>query len=434
MPHRIVLLIMLLVEMFFANAQLQRKPNIIYIMTDDLGYADLSSYGRKDYSTPNLDKLAMQGMKFMNAYAAAPVCTPSRVAFMTGRYAARTPVGLIEPLDWSAKDSTTGLDTDIPCIAARLHSASYETYLIGKWHLGFMPQFSPLRHGFDYFYGFNGGGVDYISHTSQDGMPDLYENYQPVAKEGYMTDLLMQKAIDVITKQHTKPFFLNIMFNAPHWPWQAPGDSAYNQDWKKGGSPGKYAAMMKSLDDAVGKILAALDKAHLANNTVVIFTSDNGGERFSNMDIYRGSKMQLWEGGIRVPAFVRWPGHIKAGSVSNQVVTTLDWTATILSLAGAKPVANFPLDGTDISRVLTGATKDIPHAMYWRVFQRMKHKAMREGKWKYLQDEKGNEYLFDLVADPSEKNDLKEKAPAVFANLKSKYAAWEAAMLKPVPL
>jgi len=152
------------------------------------------------------------------------------------------------------------------------------------------------------------------------------------------------------------------------------------------------------------------------------------------MGVYRGSKAQLWEGGIRVPAFVRWPGHIKAGSVSNQVVTTLDWTATILSLARAKPIASFPLDGTDIKQVLTGATKNIPHAMYWRSFQRMKHKAMRNGKWKYMQDENGNEYLFDLVADPSEKNDLKEKQPAVFSALKSKYAAWEAMMLKPVPL
>src|SRR5689334_20765193 len=164
-PRHCLLLIALLCEIFFVNAQSQGgKPNIIYIMTDDLGYADLSGYGRKDYQTPNLDKLARQGMKFMNAYAAAPLCTPTRVSFMTGRYAARLPIGLIEPIDWSAKDSLIGLNGDVPSIAARLRSASYETYLVGKWHLGFRPEFSPLRNGFDYFFGFNGGGIDYISH------------------------------------------------------------------------------------------------------------------------------------------------------------------------------------------------------------------------------------------------------------------------------
>ena len=152
------------------------------------------------------------------------------------------------------------------------------------------------------------------------------------------------------------------------------------------------------------------------------------------MGIYRGRKAQLWEGGIRVPAFVRWPGKIKGGTSSDQMVTTLDWTATIIGIAGAKPIPSFPLDGTDITAVLTGAMKELPHAMYWRSFQRMKHKAMRDGKWKYMQDEKGNEYLFDLIADPSEKTDIKEKEPAVFRGLQSQYAAWESKMLKPVPL
>ncbi|MGB8191192.1 MAG: sulfatase-like hydrolase/transferase [Chitinophagaceae bacterium] len=428
---------LLLLVFYTSGLHAQTQPNIIYIMTDDLGYADLSCYGRKDYKTPNLDKLAAQGMKFMNAYAAAPLCTPTRVAFMTGRYPARTPLGLTEPIDWIAKDSLVGLSGDIPSIATRMRSAGYETYLVGKWHLGFKPDFSPLRNGFDYFFGFNGGGVDYISHKSPDGDPDLFENYQPVEMKGYMTDLLAQKAVSVINKPHNHPFFLNIMFSAPHWPWQGRGDKAYpdTMDWKTaGGSAAIYASMMKSLDDAVGVILKALDDKKIARNTVVIFTSDNGGERFSDMGIYRGRKAQLWEGGIRVPAFVRWPGKISAGASTNQLVTTLDWTATILAIAKAKPILSFPLDGTDISQVLTGKQKDMEHAMYWRSFQRNKHKAMRDGKWKYMQDEKGGEYLFDLIADPSEKNDLKDKEEEVFKNLKAKYAAWEAQMLKPVPL
>src|SRR5215212_775221 len=174
----------------------QQRPNIIYIMTDDLGYADLSCYGRKDYQTPNLDQLCSQGIKFMNAYAAAPVCTPTRVAFMTGRYPARLTLGLKEPIDWTAKDSMIGLSGDVPTIAFRLRNAGYETFLVGKWHLGFTPQFSPLKNGFDYFFGFNGGGIDYISHTDPKGNNDLYENDHLVVKEGYMTDLLMDKAIE----------------------------------------------------------------------------------------------------------------------------------------------------------------------------------------------------------------------------------------------
>jgi len=423
--------------LFTCTLHAQQRPNIIYIMTDDLGYADLSCYGRKDYKTPHLDKLASQGVKFSNAYAAAPVCTPTRVAFMTGRYPARTSVGLKEPIVWNAKDSLVGLTPDIPSIATRLRLAGYETFLVGKWHLGFRAEFSPFKNGFDYFFGFNGGALDYASHsTPRNGPPDLYENYQPVAMKGYTTDLLKDKAIEIINKPHGKPFFLNIMFSAPHWPWQAPGDAPYpdTMAWTSGGSAATYAAMMKSLDNAIGGIMKALDEKGLARNTIVIFTSDNGGEKFSDMGIYKGRKMQLWEGGIRVPAIVRWTGKIAPNSSTAQVATTLDWTATILSLAKSKPISSFPLDGADLTDVLLSKKKESDRTLYWRIFQRAQYKAIRDGKWKYLQDEKGNEYLFDIDADPSEKTNLKEKEAAIFDKLKTKYAKWEAEMLKPVPL
>src|SRR5688572_867872 len=360
----------------------QQRPNIIYIMADDLGYADISCYGRKDYKTPHLDNLASQGVKCMNAYSAAPVCTPTRVAFMTGQYPARSPVGLKEPLDWIPKDSLIGLPDPGQTMASYLKTAGYETFLIGKWHLGFNPEFSPLRYGFDYFFGFNGGGLDYVSHRApRKGPADFYENNTPVNVEGYMTTLLEGKAIETIRRKHDKPFFMSLMFSAPHWPWQAPGDAAYGDtaDWRAGGSPATYAAMVKSMDDAIGAIMKTLDEQGLAKNTIVIFTSDNGGERFSDMGIYKGAKMQLWEGGIRVPAIVRWPGHIKAGSVSNQVAVTMDWTATILSLAKAKPLAT---DGMDLSAILAGKSAETSRTLYWRIFQRRKHKAMREGDWK----------------------------------------------------
>ena len=191
---------------------------------------------------------------------------------------------------------------------------------------------------------------------------------------------------------------------------------------------------MKSLDDAVGKIVTTIDDLKLSNNTVIIFTSDNGGERYSDNGIYQDGKMSLREGGIREPAFVRWTGRIKENSITNQVATTMDWTATILSLAGANADEKFPLEGIDITPMVMGKKKEIDRILYWRIYQRKQQKAMRDGKWKWLQDEKGNEYLFNLINDPSEKNNLKDQQKEVFEKLKKKYQLWEATMLKPIPL
>jgi arylsulfatase A-like enzyme len=191
---------------------------------------------------------------------------------------------------------------------------------------------------------------------------------------------------------------------------------------------------MKNLDSAVGRIVKAVDENKLSENTIIIFTSDNGGERFSDMGIYKGAKMTLWEGGIRVPAFVRWTEKIKENTETNQVATTTDWTATILSLGNAKIDEGFPLDGIDLTSILTGKQNEVDRTLYWRITQRNQHKAMRDGKWKWMQDEKGDEYLFDLIEDPSEKNDLKEKNPVIFQQLKNKYSEWERTMQKPIPL
>lgn len=423
----------------FAFLQAQQKvelPNIIYIMADDMGYADLSCYGQKHYQTPHLDQLASEGMRFTNAYATTPVCTPTRVAFMTGRYPARLTVGLYEPIAEGTKDSLVGLSPAVPSIAQLLHKAGYQTMLVGKWHLGYKPEFSPMANGFDYFFGFHAGATDYITHKNQRGADDLYENDKPVHKEGYLTDLLAAKAVELIKAPHQQPFFLALMFNAPHWPWEARGDQPYadTMRWTQGGSATTYAKMVEALDDAVGSVMKALDDAGLAKETVVIFTSDNGGEKLSDMGPYKGKKMQLWEGGIREPAFIRWPGKIPARSTNDQVVTTMDWTASILALAGAKADAKFPLDGMNIIPICLGQMKPVDRTLYWRVFQRNQNKAMREGKWKYLQDEKGVEYLFDLNTDPTEKNDVKGKNKQVFERLKTKYRQWEASMLKPIPL
>ncbi len=437
--RRLLLFCLILFSHQFLVAQKNvSQPNIIYIMADDLGYADLSCYGRKDYKTPHLDELCSQGVKFMNAYAAAPVCTPTRVAFFTGRYPARSPIGLYEPLAEGPKDSLVGLSPEDPSIAQLLKKAGYETYLVGKWHLGYKMEFTPNKNGFDYFFGFKTGATDYISHTSPKGKPDLYENDKLVQKDGYITDILGEKASEIIKKQHQKPFFIALMFNAPHWPWQAPGGKPLTpgtvDDWKKGGSAEVYASMMKALDDAVGKVVKAIDDVKLSQNTVIIFTSDNGGERYSDNGIYKGGKMDLWEGGIREPAIMKWAGRIKVNSVTTQVVTTMDWTATILALAGAKADAKFPLDGINLIPMITGKEINLDRTLYWRISQRKQLKAVRDGKWKWLQDEKGEEYLFDLAADPAEENNLKEKFHEVFIRLKNKFGEWEKTVLPPAPL
>ncbi|MEP6738540.1 MAG: sulfatase-like hydrolase/transferase [Chryseolinea sp.] len=427
-------LLVLITFLLPTNMVAQQRPNIIYIMTDDMGYGDLSGYGRKNYTTPNLDKLASQGMKFMNAYAAAPLCTPTRVGFMTGRYPARIPVGLMEPLTGSEDDINFGLTDQTPSLSTLVKKSPYHTALIGKWHLGLQSEHSPNKNGFDYFFGIRSGSADYFSHKGDGTTHDLWENDSLIYQQGYLTDIISQKAISYISTDHNKPFFLVINFNAPHWPWQGPNDRAYpdSVDYRAGGSADTYAEMMKSLDDCIGKIIAAVDR-YASSNTIVIFTNDNGGERFSDNGGLSKAKGTLWEGGIRVPAFVRWPGKIAPGTITNQVAVTMDWTATILDLTGAKPLKQFPLDGINLMPVLTDKTANINRTIYWRTFQRTKQKAMRMGDWKYLQDEKG-EYLFNLSNDQQEKNNLTETNADVFLKLKKQYAAWEKTVLEPLPL
>jgi arylsulfatase A-like enzyme len=307
---------------------------------------------------------------------------------------------------------------------------------VGKWHLGFKNQNSPQKNGFNEFFGFHGGAIDYVSHTDPNGKNDLYENDRPIRRSGYMTDLITERAVDIINRDHAQPFFLCVTFSAPHWPWQAPGDAAYalgDDNWKKGGSDETYAAMMKSLDDAVGTLLKALEDKGLEDNTLVIFTSDNGGERFSDIGKYSGRKPVLKEGGIRVPAIVRWPGIIPAGMTSEQVAITMDWTATILAVTNTKQDKKFPLDGINLMPVITEKRRPIQRTLYWRVSQRNQQKALREGYWKYFKDETG-EYLYDLFYDFGEKHDLKDQEKEVFDILKKKYADWEKTVLEPVAL
>ncbi|HSL68924.1 MAG TPA: sulfatase-like hydrolase/transferase, partial [Longimicrobiales bacterium] len=365
-----------------------RGPNLLFIMADDLGYGDLSSTGRQDYSTPVLDTLARAGVSFTHAYSAAPVCTPTRVALMTGRYPARNPIGLYEPLT----RQRVGLAPEPATFARLIRDRGYETALIGKWHLGLSRESHPLQHGFDEFYGFLGAAADYRSHIDTETRRHLFQDgTRPVRAQGYLTDLFTERAIQFITRERDRPFFLNLQYNAPHWPWQAPEDQPYPDTltWVAGGSPETFAKMVESMDHGIGRVLDALHERGLDSDTLVIFTSDNGGERFSHMGNFSKGKMTLWEGGIRVAAIARWPGVIPAASTSNQLNITMDWTTTLLARAGAQPDPDVPPDGIDLLPALTGSAPPVARQFFWRIFQRSQQHATRSGKWKYLATETG---------------------------------------------
>ena len=414
------------------------KPNIVFILADDLGFADVSCYGQRDYMTPNVDRLALEGARFTQAYANSAVCSATRTALITGRYQCRLPVGLEEPIV-PATPKDIGLPPSHPTLPSLLKKAGYNTTLVGKWHLGFLPDFSPLKSGYDHFFGIYGCCADYFNHgadASRSGelAYQLHEEEVPVERHGYMTDLLGDRAIQTIEgyARSKEPFLLSLHFTAPHWPWEGPDDEAESKRIRNifdrdGGSQKTYAAMVQSLDANIGRVLQALDAGGLASNTIVIFTSDNGGERFSNVWPFSGMKHELLEGGIRVPAIVRWPGRVPPGVVSEQVMITMDWMPTLLAAAGTSPDAAYPSDGEDLGQVLTGSTGPHPRKLCWR-YKAGSQRAIRDGDRKYLRIA-GNEFLFDVVRDPRERANLKDREKDVFERLKSDWEAWDATML-----
>jgi arylsulfatase A-like enzyme len=414
------------------EAAVASGPNLLLIMADDLGFADIGAFGGSGSMTPALDALAAEGVRLTQAYSAAPVCSPTRVALMTGRYPAREEVGLHEPLT----TQPIGLAPELPTLSRRLKEAGYETALVGKWHLGLDRDFHPLRHGFDEFFGHLGAAIDYVTKEGTEHRAhDLFDGYEPVHTEEYATDLFTDRAVEIITRPRARPFFLSLQYNAPHWPWQAPGDGAYPDSlrWALGGSPQTYARMVERLDAGVARVLGALRERGADADTLVLFTSDNGGERWSDMGPLRDRKMTLWEGGIRVCAMARWPGVIPQGRTIGQVAITMDWTATLLAAAGVRPHPSSPLDGIDLRPQLIGASAPVPRELFWRTFQRTRHKAVRSGDWKYLVTPEG-EHLFRLDDDVSERINRVSEFSDVLARLRGALAAWEEEMLEPIPL
>ena len=410
----------------------ESRPNIIFILADDLGWGDLSCYGRPDYRTPNIDSLASQGTRFTDAYSASAVCTPTRCGYITGRYPARFNIGLQEPLP--ATNLNVGLEPGHPTIASLIKQSGYNTALIGKWHLGFRPEWGPNAHGFDEFFGILAGAGDYFLHKNGLGQPDLYENVTPVVRNGYLTDLLTERAVTYVSKRRQAPFFLSLHYTAPHWPWQGPKGGATVAFTDKtiepvtmgaGGSLKMYAEMMKSLDEGVGRVLRAIRRAGLERKTLVIFTSDNGGERFSYHWPLSGKKGELLEGGIRVPAIVRWPGVVPANRVTQQMAITMDWTATMLAAAGTETTADHTLDGIDLLSILKGSRRVFDRTFFWRIYTQ---DAVRHGKWKMFRNGEVRR-LFDLSVDPHEQADFSRTQPEVLQQLMSEFDKWNAQML-----
>lgn len=412
-----------------------KQPNVVFVLADDLGWGDLSCYGRPDYVTPRMDGLAAEGVRLTDCYSGSATCSPTRIALLTGRYPARHPAGLAEPiLHWVHGDAL-GLEPEFPALPRLLAGAGYATALIGKWHCGEPPRYGPLKSGFDEYFGLKSTGAAYFSYRGEDGRYLAMAGDEVAPKAGYLTHVLTDRACDFIERHRGRPFYLSLHYTAPHWPWEAPyhdGEFDERPAITNGGSIAIFADMVRALDDGVGRVLDTIQRLGLDGNTLVVLTSDNGGERYSYHYPLTGYIRLLREGGIRVPGIVRWRGRIPAGQTSAQMAITMDWTATFLAAAGAQPDARFPLDGENLLPVFTGERAPFDRTLFWRT---PVASAARRGPWKYFREtDADGPRLFNLVRDIREYATFQDEYPEVLAELERSYADWERTVLpRPAP-
>ncbi len=429
-------LIACLASLLTFSASAAEKPNILIIFTDDQGWNDVGCYGSK-IPTPNIDRLAAEGLRFTRFYAASAICTPSRFGLLTGRNPSRSHDQLLSALMFmSDEHRDMGIQADETTIAEVLRrDAGYHTALIGKWHLGHGDaRLLPLANGFDHFIGHTGGCIDFFTMT-YGNIPDWYHDSQLVSENGYATDLISAEAINFLEQQSEKksapPFFLHLAYNAPHFGkgWDPSKKETVNLmqpdtgTIKRAAEVGfddkvrrEFAAMTISLDDGVGQVLDTLESTGLADNTLVVFQTDHGGDPTyggSNLPL-RGEKATLFEGGIRVPCIARWPGKVEAGSVISNAACALDWFPTFCAAAGIEAPRNLPLDGQNLLPQLTGKNSDAkPREFFWELgahaeLERSPWSALINGDWKYLDTPKQGEFLFNLHDDPHEEHNLAE--------------------------
>ncbi|MGC8794884.1 MAG: sulfatase-like hydrolase/transferase, partial [Bryobacteraceae bacterium] len=420
------------------------RPNFIVFLTDDHGYHDLGCQGAKDLKTPNLDGLAASGARFVNWYSNAPMCAPARAALLTGRY----------PIRAGVPQNGPALRPSEITIARALQALGYATGLIGKWHLGSSPETVPNAHGFDYFFGFHSGCIDYYSHRFYWGEPkvvnyhDLWRNRTEVFEDGqYMTELITREALGFIERNRARPFFLYVAYNAPHYPMHAP--ARYVQRFPELDPERRmYAAMLAAVDDSVGQILGLLDRFGLRNDTMAFFGSDNGATaepraglnqkpaRGGSNRPLRGWKFSLFDGGMHVPAILSWPGRIPAGQVVREVASHFDLFPTILRAAGGSLPADRTIDGRDILPVACSGERSPHPALFWSSGGQL---AVRRGRWKLVKDGfvadgtpegrkplEGEDAIFlsDLEDDPGETRNLRRKHPELVDELLTLAQKW----------
>lgn len=428
-------------------------PNIVLIISDDQGYPDLGCMGLKPIRTPNLDRLAAEGTRATSFYVTWPACTPSRGSLLTGRYPQRN--GLYDmvrndmvnyghrytPDEYAVSpEMTLGLDPREITIGDMLKSAGYATAAIGKWDMGQAKRYLPLQRGFDAFYGHGNNGIDYYTHERY-GIPSLFRGNTRTTEDrgAYITDVFGREACAFLNHHLGKqPVFLYLAFNAPHGASTLaednggvkPGVQAPEEDVDqyrnimKDEKLARYYAAVTRMDRRIGDVLQVLDDTGQADNTIVMFLSDNGGSGNGGNAPLKGAKSTMWEGGLRVPFVVRWPGQIPAGHVTDEFLTTLEIVPTLLNATGAKSPSGVTLDGFDCLQVLKGDSRSSREEMFW---QRRSDKAARVGEWKWVESAKGRG-LFNLKEDLGETKDLSPQLPHVAANLKQRFATWRQQM------
>lgn len=421
------------------SAEPSKRPNIVLMTADNLGYGDIGCYGNKVIKTPNLDRLATQGVRLTDFYTASPTCTVSRATLLTGRYPQR--IKLNHQLS-SDQNLGVGLRQSEVLMPAYLNRLGYTTACFGKWNIGFAPGSRPTERGFGEFFGHASGNIDYYSHVYA-GRHDLFRGTKPAHVKGYSTDLFADAACKFIQRNAGKPFFVYLPFNAPHFPqkrnkkpgqpniWQAPAKSfqQYGYPPDEPDEKKRYRAVVTAMDDGIGRVLKQIDDSGLRQNTLVIFYSDNGAfmlkgrglEVASNKPLRDGG-ITLWEGGIRVPAIVRWPGRFKPGTVCSEPLISLDWLPMLIKAAGGELPKNRVLDGHDPTATLAGKSPS-PHTGLF--FQFRGYSAVRNGRYKLLQTKPGRPFqLFDVVKDIGETKDIAGEKPHIAAMLQTQFERW----------
>jgi arylsulfatase A-like enzyme len=406
-----------------------RQPNLLVIVADDLGYADLGAYGGTEIPTPHIDSLARNGVRCTNAYVSGPYCSPTRAGLLTGRYQQRFGHEF-NPGPPNENNSHVGLSTRELTIADRMRAAGYLTSLIGKWHLGYTDEFHPLNRGFQSFFGFLEGAHPYF--PDRQGKRLLMRGHKEVAESTYLTSALAREAVQYVRDHHQEPFFLYLAFNAVHLPLQAPPELVQRFESISNPRRRTYAAMLAAMDEAIGNVLDQLRQSGIEDDTLIVFLSDNGGPaaNASNNGPLRGHKATTWEGGIRVPFIVQWKGTLPASKVYDAPLIQLDLLPTALAAAGEEATPDMKLDGVNLLPYLKGETDAVPHRhLYWRFGPQM---AIRADNWKLVRGRGENkQLLFDLDRDPGERNDLAEQHPEKVVELRTLWNQWNLELVKP---